>query len=159
MKKILKSKCPYCGHMNQEQRKVDVYNIITCADCMHDYVVKILRGSSFDQLLISKLDWVVEQNRVSGMYNLPYKQQAAVKKAIKELEETGELDINEPCDCGSHIRHNNGGNYHQIYEIEKNGEGYFIKDDCTSELEPPATWESSTKEQVYQLIQNCADWL
>ena len=81
------------------------------------------------------------------------------EQAIEKLENTGELDIYEPCNCGNHIRHNNGGNYHDIYEIKKDGTDYFVKSDCTSELEPPATWESSTKEQVYQLIQDCADWL
>lgn len=92
-------------------------------------------------------------------YLLPSEQEKAIKKAKKRLYEKNYLYIEEPCNCGSHIQHNNGGNYHQIYEIKIDQNRYFVKDDCTSELEPPALWEETTKEKAEQLIFSCSDWL
>lgn len=90
---------------------------------------------------------------------LPSEKKSAIEKAIAELEEKKTYYIEEPCDCGSMIRHNNGGNYHSWYEIAIDEGQYFVKAGCTSELEPPYKWEKSTKENVYLLIQDCADWL
>ena len=33
------------------------------------------------------------------------------------MEQESILLYQEPCDCGSHIRHNNGGNYHRSVEL------------------------------------------
>lgn len=148
--------CPYCGeHVGDYQIKGrTLLTIWKCEQCKKDY----LFNHTGNGILVSKLDWVVETYRISNLHKLPSEHQEAVQKAIKKLEENCYLEIHEPCNCGSHIRHNNGGNYHQIYEIRKDANDYYVKDDCTSELEPPAVWESRTKEEVYQLIQDCADW-
>ena len=65
---------------------------------------------------------------------LPSEQKERAEKAIKKFEKTGELSIFEPCNCGSHIRHNNGGNYHQLIFLKKDGEKNYIKRDTTCEL-------------------------
>lgn len=155
--RFVKVNCPYCNSFvnNIPEEAFSLTIIWQCENCKKDYLFNHTGGS----VLISKLDWVVEENRLHNLHNLPSEQQEAVKKAIEKLEKTGELSIVEPCDCGSHIQHNNGGNYHDWYDIEINEGMYFVKAGCTSELEPPYTWESSTKEKVYQLIQDCADWL
>lgn len=145
--------CPYCNVQldicYSGNCGVDAW---TCPDCANEFVFTM--GG-----LSSKLDWIVEANRVSGLHKLPSEQQEAVKRAIAKLEKEKELYIEEPCDCGSHIRHNNGGNYHDWYDLKIDNGVYFIMEGSTCELESPSTWESATKEKVYQLIQDCADWL
>jgi len=147
-----KVECPYCGNIIPVTHSASFIDDWFCPDCKNQFV--------FDrQFNTSKLDWVVEVNRLSNLNMLPSEQQKAVKAAIEELEKEKEFYIEEPCDCGSHIRHNNGGNYHDWIEIKIDEGLYFLKEGCTSELEPPYTWELSTKEKVYSLIQDCADWL
>lgn len=88
---------------------------------------------------------------------LPSEQQKRAKSAIAEFQENGELRIYEPCDCGSHIRHTNGGNYHEeIFLKEDNGK-VFVKYETTSELVAPAEWESC--EDWDKVIEGHADWL
>jgi transposase-like protein len=150
--KNMEINCPYCNGELIVTHNKPVVELFTCHWCNSDFVVN-------RQGLISKLDWILEAKRVQDLHKLPSEQQEAVKKAIEKLEKMGELSIEEPCDCGSHIRHNNGGNYHTWYDITIDNGDYYIKEGCTSELEPPYTWKLSTREGVYSLIQNCADWL
>ena len=38
--------------------------------------------------------------------------------------------LREPCNCGSHIRHNNGGNYHKVLKLlEFKGKLYMLSTD------------------------------
>lgn len=55
---------------------------------------------------------------------LPSEREEAIKNAKARFEAEGEFNIFEPCDCGSHIRHNNRGNYHDetfrhIYKVQE----------------------------------------
>lgn len=154
---FVKVNCPYCNNFVNDivEEGKSLMSIWQCENCKKDYLFYHTGGS----VLVSKLDWVVEETRVSNFNKLPSEQQEAVKTAIEKLEKTGELSIVEPCDCGSYIKHNNGGNYHDWYDIKIDEGMYFVKEGNTCELNPPYTWESSTKEKVYQLIQDCADWL
>jgi len=53
------------------------------------------------------------------------------KKEIKIIE-----ILREPCDCGDRIRHNNGGNYHEVLKLlEYNKKLYMLSTD-TRELFP-----------------------
>jgi hypothetical protein len=90
------------------------------------------------------------------MHLLPSEQKERVVEAIKEFEDSGELDISEPCDCGSRIRHHNGGNYHDKIYLQRDGEVY-VKYDTTCELTPPAEWEPC--EDWKSVIEQHADWL
>ena len=156
MENIVTCICPYCnvyvGGMVITKLKTE---ILTCPDCKKEFLIYIVTGV----LKTSKLDWVIEKNRQIRFYNLPSEQQQAVKEAIKKFEETSKLSIEEPCNCGSHIQHNNGGNYHIWYDIALDNGEYYIKEGSTCDMNPPYEWELSTKEEVYELIQNCADWL
>lgn len=47
--------------------------------------------------------------------------------------------LEEVCDCGSHIRHNNGGNYHDTHILIRRKEKLFTKiissyEDATPEI-------------------------
>jgi len=54
----------------------------------------------------------------------------------------------EPCDCGSHIRHNNGGNYHRIERLHT-----FTNDDrwCVV-VERTSTREDFPQDEYETLI-------
>ena len=90
---------------------------------------------------------------------LPSERKELVDKAIRIFLKTGELSIYEPCDCGSLIRHNNGGNYHEIIHLKKDGQSCFIMEDLTSELEEPAQWREVSESIAIEKIQKCGDWL
>ena len=93
------------------------------------------------------------------MHNLPGAQKELIEDAKKEFADTGKLAIYEPCNCGSQVRHNNGGNYHDIEFLVKDGEKCFHKSDTTCELTEPAEWFEITEEQVNSIIEKNADWL
>ena len=63
----------------------------------------------------------------------------------------------EPCDCGSRISHNNGGNYHDEIYLHRDGDEVFVKYDTTCELTPPAEWEACKDWKL--VIEQNADWL
>ena len=50
---------------------------------------------------------------------------------IKVLEE-----LEEPCNCGNQIRHNNGGNYHEIIKLIKYKNKLYVFFTDTRELFP-----------------------
>lgn len=75
-----------------------------------------------------------------------------VPEIMGRVEQGKKIILEEPCDCGSMIRHNNGGNYHDITYLTKDAGKYFIRDDSTSELEPPAEWEETTRDEVEKRI-------
>ena len=88
---------------------------------------------------------------------LPSEQKKAVEEAIKQYNEKGVLSIFEPCNCGSHIQHNNGGNYHDEIYLRCDEGQHFVKYDTTCELSEPAEWEPC--EDPHAVIQENADWL
>jgi hypothetical protein len=90
---------------------------------------------------------------------LPSQRKARVTRALAEFESTGELHIAEPCDCGSQIRHNNGGNYHRYLLLRRDGAQYFIQQGTTSELDPPPEWGEITHKDVLEMIESYGDWL
>lgn len=87
---------------------------------------------------------------------LPSQQKNRIEEAIKNFDTNGKLVIYEPCNCGSHVRHNNGGNYHAIITLQQDDGKIFAKFDSTSELEPPVEWEEVTDYQG--IIKQYADW-
>jgi len=50
------------------------------------------------------------------------------------LDNTGSLILRERCNCGDQVRHNNGGNYHEIIEITSDSAGYSIRRTDTSDF-------------------------
>jgi hypothetical protein len=40
----------------------------------------------------------------------------------------------EPCDCGEHVRHNDGGNYHTVVKIYKLDNDYLVRRTTTREF-------------------------
>lgn len=88
---------------------------------------------------------------------LPSQQKNAIERAIKEFEKNGKLSIFEPCDCGSRVQHNNGGNYHEEIYLSKDSGQAFVKYETTCELIDPAEWEICDDWQ--KVITDHADWL
>lgn len=93
------------------------------------------------------------------MHKLPSQQKEAIEKAKNEFKKNGKLTIHEPCNCGSQVRHNNGGNYHEIVKLAFDSNKFFRKYDTTSELTPEAEWNEITEEETYETIEQLADWL
>ncbi len=93
------------------------------------------------------------------MNNLPGEQKKLVEVAKAAFQKDGYLSIFEPCNCGSNIRHNNGGNYHDEIHLAHDGDKYFRKDDNTCEMTESEGWEECTFEQVQSTIEENADWL
>ena len=88
---------------------------------------------------------------------LPSEKKLRIDEAIRKFDETGSLSIFEPCDCGSRISHNNGGNYHdEIYLRHDSGEN-FVKFDTTCELTTRAEWQKCNNPEA--IIRQNADWL
>ena len=93
------------------------------------------------------------------MYKLPTEKKEAIERALKQFKEEKRLSIYEPCNCGSQIRHNNGGNYHQEIYLAIDEGKYFRKDDTTCELTEPAEWYEITEGEAIQTIEDFSDWL
>lgn len=89
---------------------------------------------------------------------LPSEQKERIEEAVEQFNSTGQLTIEEPCDCGNQVRHNNGGNYHDIIRLARDNDKTFIVEDTTSELEAPAEWEEAS-ESAEEIIAKYADWL
>lgn len=87
---------------------------------------------------------------------LPSERKEREIQAIGEFEYFGELSIYEPCDCGLHIRHNNGGNYHKEVHLRRDSGRVFVKYDTSCELTPPAEWEEC--EDWKAVIRQYTDW-
>jgi hypothetical protein len=91
------------------------------------------------------------------MHLLPSEQKERIEQAIIRFNETDKLSIFEPCDCGSRIRHNNGGNYHdEIYLRRDSGKAY-VKYGTTCELVAPPEWDVCDNPET--IIREYADWL
>ena len=88
---------------------------------------------------------------------LSSEQKKHIEEAVELFEKTGKLNIDETCDCGSHIRHNNGGNYHDFIRLRRDGDKIFIKYDTTCELVAPAEWNPCDDWKT--VIRKNADWL
>ena len=82
-------------------------------------------------------------------------------EAMRTYNETETLVISEPCNCGSQIRHNNGGNYHQTVEIIYNNGNPLVRFSDTSELTDAGEWMSLKKyyPNVRALVNKYKGWL
>jgi len=62
-----------------------------------------------------------------------------VEQILKQVENKGFAVLEEDCNCGLQIRHNNGGNYHQNVEYSKGTEPneYYEQWDDSCELDGP----------------------
>lgn len=92
---------------------------------------------------------------------LPSEQNRRAEHAKEEWAKLPEGEVfclDEPCDCGAHIRHNNGGNPHEEWEFVKDSGKIFARYGNTSEYSQ-SEWEEISNQQVIQEIENHADWL
>lgn len=71
---------------------------------------------------------------------LPSERTLAQRTALVNLCNRGELMLYEPCDCRGQVRHNNGGNYHEILSYRMDGGKCFVKRSSTSEYDY-SEWE------------------
>lgn len=92
------------------------------------------------------------------MYLLSSERQKRIQEAMKTLERTGRLSIFEPCDCGSQIRHNCGGNYHSEIFLRRNSRKiFFVKFETSSMLAASAEWQECQDPKA--IIKENSDWL
>lgn len=78
-----------------------------------------------------------------------------INQAKERLARGVPVVIAEPCDCGDFVRHNNGGNYHEVITIKPVGEKLFAKFSSTCELVDDEDWV-----EVDQIIvDEYAHWL
>ena len=89
---------------------------------------------------------------------LPSEAAARSVNALAEFNATGSYTISEPCDCGDRIRHNNGGNYHEIIDLALDGGQLYIRRGSTCELVATPEWEQ-TNETPAAIFERYADWL
>lgn len=66
------------------------------------------------------------------------------------------FQMNEPCDCGSQVRHNNGGNYHKIVEFTMDGGKVWRRSQTTSEYDQWGAWEEVSFGQAIEEIAELA---
>lgn len=86
------------------------------------------------------------------MFFLPSEQKEIKEAILRSLEEEGRAFMYEPCNCGSHIRHNNGGNYHEIINFVKEDNKYYVRFTSTSEFDGPGRWEKVDIEKIKSII-------
>jgi hypothetical protein len=89
---------------------------------------------------------------------LPSERADAVEQALIEYKKSGHITIREPCDCGSRIQHNDGGNYHRLITLKNDGGILYVKYDTTCVLTPAAEWEESYSD-IEEYLNSYADWL
>ena len=79
---------------------------------------------------------------------------------LQKIKQGAIVYLDEPCDCGSHIRHNDGGNYHARIQIAYDDGRYYVKEGSTCRLLPPPEWEEATEDYVKRLIEEALkeDW-
>lgn len=90
-------------------------------------------------------------------YLLPSEQKERIEKAVSDFNETGFLSIYEPCNCGSHVQHNTGGNYHDEIYLKRDSDVVFVKYETTCELVAPTKWQECVDFEA--VIRQNADWL
>lgn len=71
---------------------------------------------------------------------LPSEQTAAQLDALKTFVEAGNVGLHEPCNCGGQVRHNNGGNYHDIVEFRLDAGQCWRNQTSTSDYAPADDW-------------------
>ena len=91
------------------------------------------------------------------MYLLPSEQKERIQEAFEEFEKNGYLVIYEPCNCGSQVIHNNGGNYHESIHLRQGRQGVYVKYETTCELVPPEVYQKCDNPET--IIREHADWL
>ena len=74
------------------------------------------------------------------MLLLPSEQSEAQARAIRLFLDCRDVRLYEPCDCGSQIRHNNGGNYHCILGFRMDAGEIYRAQTFTGDYGPPFDW-------------------
>jgi hypothetical protein len=87
---------------------------------------------------------------------LPSAQTTAQLKALRQLAESGKVELAEPCDCGGMVRHNNGGNYHQKLLVRMDGGKCWMAWDSSSEYAPAPGWKEVPFGEAIDKIAECA---
>lgn len=73
---------------------------------------------------------------------LPSLQTVRQVKAFKKFLINEGIHLQEPCDCGSQVRHNNGGNYHSIVKFAmESGKCFRSGNTFTGDYSPDDEWE------------------
>ena len=92
---------------------------------------------------------------------LPREQKERIEKhfdwLLGEAKSSRVVILSEPCDCGSHIRHNNGGNYHEIIEFTFDDGSWYGKYGTTSEYSEPQWVKVKEEEIVKDLKKTLSD--
>ena len=92
------------------------------------------------------------------MRQLPSEQRKNIVAALKTLRTDGHLRLSQPCDCGSQVRHNNGGNYHAVAEFVRDSGAWYARKGTTYEYDE-SEWIESSIEEIEDYVREHADWI
>ena len=86
---------------------------------------------------------------------LPTQQTDRQADALRQFLDARGVSLNEPCDCGSQVRHNNGGNYHAIVNFTMNAGKCWRTETFTGDYGPDDDWKeiafSAAVDEIAQL--------
>jgi len=86
---------------------------------------------------------------------LPSEQTEQQVVALGKFLDERRLCLSQPCDCGGHIRHHNGGNYHQLVKLALDAGKAWISRTNTSDYSPPENYQeisfAEALEEVFRL--------
>jgi hypothetical protein len=89
---------------------------------------------------------------------LPSQQSETQRKALLLFLEQGRIRLQEPCDCGSTVRHNNGGNYHAVVDIRMDGGKVWRTETFTGDYGSPDDWrEVAWAEALEEIASRAAE--
>lgn len=86
---------------------------------------------------------------------LPTAQTAKQLTVLRKFLDDGAITLREPCCCGSMTRHNNGGNYHDVWDFKADAGKWFACLGSTSDYDA-SEWREMDFLQVLDLIQTAA---
>lgn len=75
------------------------------------------------------------------MLLLPTEQTVAQQKPLFYFATARKVEVCEPCDCGSQIRHNNGGDYHTVISFRMDAGKCWRPETHTGDYGPPDDWQ------------------
>ena len=67
------------------------------------------------------------------------------------------IKLSEPCDCGDHIRHNNGGNYHQIIDLESESGAFYKRSYDTADFKDIPEWEEISYKELMDTLRGALE--
>ena len=81
-----------------------------------------------------------------------------INERIQTLQNRKELELHELCDCGDHIRHFNGGNYHKMHYYALRDGKIYKQETTTCEYTRWSEKYEITESELREDLAECSDW-